>query len=66
MAEKGAYTAAEIKVLEGLEGVRKKVFKEIGKYYYLRFKQNDTKKLIEIIKPFIHKSMLYKIGEKNE
>jgi len=33
-----------------------------GKYYYLRFKQGDTKKLIEIIKPFIPNSMLYKIG----
>ena len=33
-----------------------------GKYYYLRFKQADTKKLIEIIKPFILNSMLYKIG----
>jgi hypothetical protein len=37
-----------------------------GKYYYLRFKQQDTKKLIEIIKPFIPNSMKYKIGEKNE
>ena len=37
-----------------------------GKYYYLRFKQNDSEKLINIIKPFIPKSMLYKIGEKNE
>jgi len=37
-----------------------------GKYYYLRFKQGDTKKLIEIIKPFIPNSMLYKIGGKNE
>lgn len=36
------------------------------KYYYLRFKQDDTKKLIKIIKPFIPKSMLYKIGEKND
>ncbi|MEK6833432.1 MAG: hypothetical protein AABY32_05270 [Nanoarchaeota archaeon] len=35
-----------------------------GKYYYLRFKQEDTKKLIEIIKPFIHSSMIYKIGVK--
>lgn len=35
------------------------------KYYYIRFKQDDTKKLIKIIKPFIPKSMLYKIGEKN-
>ena len=33
-----------------------------GKYYYLRFKQNDSKKLIEIIKPFILNSMIYKIG----
>jgi len=37
-----------------------------GKYYYLRFKQEDTKKLIEIIKPFIPSSMLYKIGGRNE
>ncbi|MEK6913574.1 MAG: hypothetical protein AABW47_02785 [Nanoarchaeota archaeon] len=36
-----------------------------GKYYYLRFKKEDSKKLIEIIKPFIHNSMRYKIGEKN-
>ena len=33
------------------------------KYYYLRFKQEDSKKLIEIIKPFIINSMKYKIGE---
>jgi len=32
------------------------------KYYYLRFKQEDSKKLIEIIKPFIPKGMEYKIG----
>jgi hypothetical protein len=36
------------------------------KYYYLRFKQKDTKKLIKIIKSFIPSSMLYKIGEKND
>ena len=34
-----------------------------GKYYYLRFKKDDSKKLIEIIKPFIPQPMLYKIGE---
>lgn len=34
-----------------------------GKYYYLRFKQDDSKKLIEIIKQFIPNSMKYKIGE---
>ena len=38
-----------------------------GKYYYLRFKQEDSKKLIEIIKPFIPEGMKYKIGGiKNE
>ncbi len=37
-----------------------------GKYYYLRFKQEDSKKLIEIIKSFLPKSMLYKIGGSNE
>lgn len=36
------------------------------KYYYLRFKQKDTEKLINIIRPFILDSMEYKIGEKNE
>jgi hypothetical protein len=35
-----------------------------NKYYYLRFKQEDSKKLIEIIKPFIPKCIKYKIGEK--
>ena len=37
-----------------------------NEYYYLRFKVEDTKKLVEIVKPFIPKSMGYKIGEKNE
>ena len=38
-----------------------------GKYYYLRFKKDDSRKLIEIIKPFIPVSMRYKIGRlKNE
>jgi hypothetical protein len=36
-----------------------------GKYYYLRFKQEDSKKLINLIKPFIPSSMIYKIGGKN-
>ncbi|MEK6936385.1 MAG: hypothetical protein AABW67_06370, partial [Nanoarchaeota archaeon] len=34
-----------------------------NKYYYLRFKKDDSNKLIQIIKPFISKSMIYKIGE---
>ncbi|MFH1365174.1 MAG: hypothetical protein ABIH28_01150 [archaeon] len=37
-----------------------------NKYYYLRFKQNDSKKLIEIIKLDIPECMKYKIGDKNE
>jgi len=37
-----------------------------GKYYYLRFKQEDSKKLIEIIKPFILECMIYKIGGNQE
>lgn len=33
-----------------------------GKYYYLRFSKNDTKKLVSLIEPFISKMMRYKIG----
>jgi|SRR3989344_265422 len=36
------------------------------KYYYLRFKVDDTVKLVEIVRPFIIPSMKYKIGEQNE
>ena len=36
-----------------------------GKYYYLRFKLDDSNKLIEIIKPFIPNCMKYKIGGQN-
>ncbi|MBS3144649.1 hypothetical protein J4208_03625 [Candidatus Woesearchaeota archaeon] len=36
------------------------------KYYYLRFKKEDTAKLVEIVRPFIIPSMKYKIGEQNE
>lgn len=37
------------------------------KYYYLRFKKQDSIKLINIIKNFIPvKEMFYKIGEKND
>ncbi len=34
------------------------------KYYYLRFKQEDSRKLIEVIRPFMPDCMKYKIGEK--
>jgi len=34
-----------------------------GKYYYLRFKKEDSENLIKIIKPFILECMKYKIGE---
>jgi len=35
------------------------------KYYYLRFKKEDSKKLIEIIRSFIPFCMKYKIGEQD-
>jgi len=35
------------------------------KYYFLRFKQRDTEKLIQIVKPFIPNCMKYKINKKN-
>ncbi|MBI2507721.1 hypothetical protein HYV89_02100 [Candidatus Woesearchaeota archaeon] len=34
-----------------------------GKYYYLRFKQEDSKRLISIIKQFIPEGIEYKIGK---
>ncbi|HLC58353.1 MAG TPA: hypothetical protein VJI68_00680 [Candidatus Nanoarchaeia archaeon] len=37
-----------------------------NKYYYLRFKKEDTAKLVEIVRPFVPKFMKYKIGEENE
>jgi len=54
--------------------IMKKYFEEIwnlsptigfrdNKYYYLRFRVEDTKKLISMIKPFILETMRYKIGE---
>lgn len=80
MAEKSDYGAESIKVLEGLEGVRKrfdlvelsrKIKKKgdlliLSKELKVRPSQGDTEKLIEIIKPFIPKCMLYKIGERND
>ena len=65
-----SYTLEEHKLMKQFFNERFGLDPTIGfrdkKYYYLRFKQDDTKKLIGIIKPFIQKSMLYKIGEKNE
>lgn len=65
-----SYTLEEHKIM-------KKYFEEVWglsptigfrdkKYYYLRFKQEDSKKLIEIVRPFIPGFIRYKIGEKNE
>lgn len=47
---------------EGYKAENKAVFNT--QYYYLRFKEKDTKRLIEIIKPFVHESMRHKIGER--
>ncbi len=64
-----AYTLEEHKLMK--EFFNKKFgldptigFRE-GKYYFLRFKQEDSKKLIDIIKPFIPLCMTYKIGGQN-
>lgn len=54
------YDASKIKVLEGLEGIRKRF--DVVELSRRIKKKGDTKKLIEIIKSFIPNSMLYKIG----
>ena len=36
------------------------------KYYYLRFNKENSKKLIDLIKPYISDSMIYKINERQE
>ncbi|MEK6848259.1 MAG: hypothetical protein AABX65_01365, partial [Nanoarchaeota archaeon] len=51
--------------LNGRFGLNPTIGFRDGKYYYLRFRQKDTKELIKIIRPFIPNSMLYKIGGKN-
>ncbi|MEK6830356.1 MAG: hypothetical protein AABY15_09650 [Nanoarchaeota archaeon] len=65
-----SYTLEEHKLMQEFFNKKFALNPTIGfrdkKYYYLRFKQDDTKKLIKIIKPFIPKSMLYKIGEKSD
>ena len=41
----------------------KQTYKNIKKpYYSLRFNQSNTLKLINLIKPYIHPTMIYKIG----
>ena len=36
------------------------------KYYYLRFNKENSSKLINLIKPYIHESMIYKINNRCE
>lgn len=63
-----AYTLKEHELIKEFFKEKFRLDPTIGfrdkKYYYLRFKQEDSRKLIEIIKPFILYSMKYKIGEK--
>lgn len=65
-----SYTLKEHKLMKDFFKERFNLDPTIGfrdkKYYYLRFKQEDSKKLVDIIRPFITKSMLYKIGGENE
>jgi len=62
-----SYTLEEHKLMKQFFIEKFKLNPVIGfrdqKYYYLRFNKEDSKKLIEIIKPFIPQSMKYKIGE---
>ncbi|MAG10701.1 hypothetical protein CMI44_00090 [Candidatus Pacearchaeota archaeon] len=60
MNAKKSYGVESIKVLESLEGVGKK-FDVIELSKKIK-KQEDSKKLIEIIKPFIQNCMFYKTG----
>jgi len=64
-----SYSLEEHNLIKGFFEKRFGLSPTIGfrdnKYYYLRFKKEDTQKLIKIIKPFIPESMKYKIGEIN-
>jgi|SRR3989344_3160789 len=64
-----AFTLKEHKLLKGFFKKKFNLNPTIGfrdkRYYYLRFKKNDSEKLAQIVKPFIHNSMFYKIGEDN-
>lgn len=64
-----SYTLKEHKIMkryfEKMWGLSPTIGFRDKKYYFLRFKQEDSKKLIKIIKPYIPKFMGYKIGEKN-
>jgi len=62
-----SYLLEEHKLMKQFFNEKFKLNPTIGfrdkKYYYLRFNKEDSKRLIEIIKPFIPQSMKYKIGE---
>lgn len=64
-----AYTLEEHKLMKQFFNEKFELDPTIGfrdsKYYYLRFKQKDSERLINIIKTFIPEYMKYKIGEKN-
>jgi len=47
-------------------GIKCIINKTKGKYYYLRFNKENTLKLLNLIKPYIHKSMHYKINDRND
>ena len=47
-------------------GIKCIISKTRNKYYYLRFNKENTIKLLNLIKPYIHESMVYKIDNRNE
>ena len=47
-------------------GISCSIHKTRGKYYYLKFNKENTTKLLEMISPYIHESMNYKIYSREE
>ena len=47
-------------------GIDCTISKTKGKYYYLRFNTENSLKLLQLISPYIHETMKYKLNERNE
>jgi superfamily II DNA or RNA helicase len=47
-------------------GIECSIHKTKEKYHYLRFNTENSLKLLQLIKPYIHETMKYKLNERNE
>ena len=47
-------------------GINCNIHKTKNKYYYLRFNKENSLKLLELISPYIHESMKYKLDDRSE